>query len=129
VKRFGYIRDPLCLLCCALYATNRWIVKPHLHVPFFQFWFNDALLIPCALPVALWVQRWLNLRSHDRAPSAGEIFAHLAGWSILFEVIGPRIMPHATGDAWDVVAYAAGALVSFVFWRWRERDAGAIAAG
>ncbi len=49
-------------------------------------------------------------------PKAGEIFAHLVGWSILFEFIGPRVMRHATGDGWDVVAYAAGGLVSFVWW-------------
>jgi len=116
VKRFGYVFDPLFLLCCALYAANRWLIKPHCHIAFFQNWFNDVLLIPCALPPLLLAHRWLRLRPHDRPPSAGEVTAHVIGWSILFEVIGPRIMP-TTGDPWDAVAYACGGAVAYFCWR------------
>ena len=49
-------------------------------------------------------------------PTVGEIAAHWAGWSVLFEVIGPHIM-RTTGDPWDVVAYAGGALVAACRWR------------
>ena len=107
-------------MCCALYAANRWLVKPHCHIAFFQNWFNDTLLIPCALPPVLLVQRWLCLRSQDRPPTLGEIAAHWFGWSILFEVIGPHILP-TVGDPWDVVAYAAGAILAFAWWNWLEK--------
>jgi ubiquinone/menaquinone biosynthesis C-methylase UbiE len=116
VKRFGYVFDPVFLLCCALYALNRWLIKPHCHIAFFHNWFNDTLLIPCALPPVLLMHRWLGLRDHDDPPTAGEVAAHWAGWSILFEVIGPRIMP-TTGDPWDVVAYGCGAVAAFACWR------------
>ena len=111
--------DPLCLLCCLLYATNRWLIKPHCHIAFFHNWFNDTLLIPCALPPILLVQRWLGLRTHDRPPTFGEIIAHMIGWSILFEVIGPHILP-TVGDPWDAVAYAVGGLLAYCWWRWIE---------
>jgi hypothetical protein len=104
VKRFGYLRDPLFLACCALYILNRWVVKPHTHIAFFHNWFNDTLLIPCALPVVLFTHRLLRLRTHDAPPTALEIAAHWAGWSLLFEGIGPHIM-RTTGDPWDVVAF------------------------
>jgi ubiquinone/menaquinone biosynthesis C-methylase UbiE len=120
VRRFRYVFDPLCLLCCLLYAANRWVIKPHCHIVFFHYWFSDLLLIPCALPPLLLVQRWLGLRSHDHAPTAGEIFAHWVGWSILFEVVGPHILP-TTGDPWDVGAYAIGAVAAFLVWRRAER--------
>jgi hypothetical protein len=116
VRRFRYLRDPLFLAGCVLYATNRWVIKPHVHAAFFHFWFNDTLLIPCALPPLLWAHRRLGLRVHDQPPTALEIAAHVAGWSVLFEFIGPHIM-RTTGDPWDVAAYLAGALVAFCWWR------------
>jgi ubiquinone/menaquinone biosynthesis C-methylase UbiE len=123
VRRFGYVLDPLCLVCCALYATNRWLIKPHCPILFFHYWFNDILLIPCALPPLLLAHRWLGLRPADAMPTLGEIGCHLAGWSVLFEVIGPHIM-RTTGDPWDMVAYAGGAVVAVFWWRgkWERRS-------
>jgi ubiquinone/menaquinone biosynthesis C-methylase UbiE len=128
VKRFGYVFDPLFLVCCALYAANRWLIKPHCHIAFFHNWFNDVLLIPCALPPLLLVHRWLHLRAHDRSPTLAEVSAHVLGWSVLFEVIGPRLMP-TTGDPWDAVAYACGGAAAYFCWRscydrsdWQKAD-------
>jgi hypothetical protein len=116
VKRFRYLGDPLFVGCCVLYAVNRFWVKPHTHNALMQFWFNDLLLIPCALPVVLQLQRCLGLRRNDRPPTFGEIMGHLVFWSVLFEVIGPHIMRHATGDPADVVAYAIGAAGAYFLW-------------
>jgi hypothetical protein len=123
VRRFNYVFDWLCLLCCALYAANRWVIKPHTHIVFFHSWFNDTLLIPCALPPLLWLHRRLGLRTHDQPPTPMEIAAHVVGWSILFEVIGPHIM-RTTGDPWDAVSYAVGGTIAG-FWWWRARRASA----
>ena len=108
------------MACCALYVVNRWVMKPHLHGALVHSWFNDALLIPCALPVLLRFHAWLGWREQDAVPNAWEILAHLVGWSVLFEVVGPRVMHHATGDLLDVVAYAVGAVVAYFWWN-RER--------
>ncbi len=116
MRRFGYVFDPLFVVGCALYAANRWLIKPHCHIEFFHSWFNDILLIPCALPPLLLAHRWLGLRPAGAMPTVGEIAAHWAGWSVLFEAVGPRIM-RTTGDPWDVVAYGAGALAAAVWWR------------
>jgi hypothetical protein len=120
MKPFGYLRDPLFLCSCALYAFNRWLVKPYLHCVFFHSWFNDVLLIPAALPPLLLAHRWLGLRSHDDAPSAWEVVAHLVGWSVLFEIIGPQVMRGTTGDLYDVLAYSVGAGAAVLWWQ-RER--------
>ena len=72
---------------------------------------------PQILPPVLLAQRWLGLRTHDGAPTVGEILSHLVGWSVLFEIIGPHWMRHATGDPLDVVAYALGALVAGAWWQ------------
>jgi hypothetical protein len=115
MKRFRYAFDPLCIACCCLYVINRWLVKPHTTSTFLHGYFNDTLLIPCALPVILLLQRWMGLRKTDNAPDVSEILFHLVIWSILFEWIGPHIM-RVTGDPLDVLAYTVGALVAWIWW-------------
>jgi len=115
LKRFGYLRDPLFLLGCGLYAANRWIIKPHTQLEFFHDWFNDVLLISCALPPVLLIHERLGLRPGHGRPTFREIAAHWAGWSVLFEWIGPHIM-RTTGDPWDVAAYAVGGLGAYLWW-------------
>ena len=116
MKRFGYTWDGLFLLACSLYALNRWVLKPRFHSPFLHDHFNDLLLIPCALPLLLLFQRWLRLRTHDQPPTWGEIALYVVVWSILFEAIGPHIMPWTVGDPWDAVAYAVGGVLSGLWW-------------
>jgi hypothetical protein len=119
LKSFRYLRDGLFLLGCLLYAVNRWGLKPHIHNAFLHGYFNDVLLIPCALPPLLLAQRWLRLRRHDSMPEAGELLLNWVIWSILFEVIGPHIMRGVTGDPWDVVAYFVGGILAWLWWhRW-----------
>jgi len=116
MKPFRYWRDGLFLMACLLYAVNRWGIAPHTHSAFLRGHFYDLLLIPCALPLLLLLQRWLELRTHDEAPSAREVTLYLAVWSLLFEVIGPHIMRRATGDPWDLVAYVVGGVAAVLWW-------------
>ncbi|WP_221029358.1 hypothetical protein [Actomonas aquatica] len=121
MKSFGYVRDPLCLLTMALYALNRWALKPQLTGGgFMHDHFNDLLLIPAALPLILWVQRKLGWRDHDQAPRWSEIGLHLAIWGVICEIAGPSIAAHATGDWRDLVAYTVGAAVAGLWWQRRS---------
>ncbi len=122
MKPFGYGRDPLCLTACALYALNRWGLQPHTASRFLRGQFDDLLLIPCALPWVLWLQRHLGLRAQDAPPGFGEVAFHLVVWSLLFELIGPHLM-RVTGDPLDVLAYAVGAILALAWWQrdWLRR--------
>jgi hypothetical protein len=117
MKRFSYWQDPVCLGGCLLYAVNRWWLKPHFKSAFLHNSFNDLLLIPCALPVLLWLERRLGLRTHDQVPTWNEVLRNLITWSILFEGIGPHLMPWTVGDPWDVVAYFVGGILAALWWR------------
>ena len=117
MTRFRYSFDPLCLLASGSYAANRWLVPVALKGAFLRGHFADVLLIPAALPPMLWLQRRVGLRAGDDAPGWREIALHLIVWSAAAECIAPHLFARATGDAWDVVAYAAGALVSWLVWR------------
>lgn len=119
MKRFGYARDPLCALACGGYALNRWLLRPlgWAAGPFMRGHFNDVLLIPAALPLVLWLQRRLSLRTTDAPPSWREVGLHFVVWSIAAEAIAPLIWRHATGDWLDVASYAAGAVVAGCWWQ------------
>jgi hypothetical protein len=117
VKRFGYWRDPLCLLACALYALNRFWMRAHIGGPFLVGYFNDLLLIPAALPLLLWAQRRLGVREDDTRPRWSEIALHFVVWSIIAEAIMPRLSTHSVGDWRDVIAYGVGAVAAGCWWQ------------
>ncbi|HYD85187.1 MAG TPA: hypothetical protein VEA63_14075 [Opitutus sp.] len=117
MKRFGYVFDPLCLAACALYALNRFWLHGHVGGAFFHGYFNDLLLIPAALPLALWLQRKLGLRADDARPRWREIGLHLAAWALMAEAVAPHLLAHVTGDWRDLVAYSAGALAAGCWWQ------------
>jgi hypothetical protein len=116
LSKFLYLRDRFFLAACALYAVNRLLIKPLAPGSFFGCWGSDLLLIPCAAPVCLWLERRCGVRRHDEPPRAGEILFLVVLWSGLFELIAPHVIPRATGDGLDVLAYAAGGLVAWLWW-------------
>ena len=119
-RRFRYIADPVCIMSLLLYALNRFYLKPH-HIGgwFTHGYLNDVLCLPLFLPMILRVQRLLGIRRHDDFPHVWELFQHWVIFSVVFEVILPRLPGtfDTTADPWDVVAYLAGAIVALCFWR------------
>jgi hypothetical protein len=86
---------------------------------FLRFWFNDLLLVPCAVPVVFWLFRLLHLRENDDPPALFDLAWILIVWSILFEWLGPKITTRATGDWRDVLMYWSGGMFAWLFWRGR----------
>lgn len=117
MNRFRYARDPVCTAACVCYAVNRWLLPLALKGVFLRNYFSDLLLIPAALPLLLWVQQRLGLRPAEARPAWPEILLHLAVWSVAAELIAPHLFARATGDPWDVAAYAGGALLSGLLWQ------------
>jgi hypothetical protein len=119
---FGYGKDPLFLLCLTIYLINRFVIKPNLHhySPFFHGHLDDSLTVPVALPLFLLVYRWIGFRPDDEPPRWWEIALHLAVWIEFFKGPGPAIFHHGTADPIDSWCMAAGALVSWLVWRWRD---------
>jgi hypothetical protein len=116
---FAYLADKTFLAACFLYAANRLWGKPFIGeaVHFLRNHLDDCLLIPAALPPLLYVFRRLGLRRDDSPPRLREIAEWTFLWSIVFEWLFPRFLHRGTADWWDVLAYTAGALVSWLVWQ------------
>lgn len=116
METFRYWKDGLFLGACLAYLLNRFLIKPWCSDEFLHSHFNDVLLLPCALPLMLWLHRRLGLRRHDSIPAWTEILFHALIWSALFEWFGPMLSAHATGDWRDIVCYLAGGLGARFYW-------------
>lgn len=116
---FQYCRDKLFCFAIAAYAINRWLLKPALppEEVFFRCYFNDVLLLPCALPLALQLHKLFGVRKHDLPPTLIEVVLHLCIWSVILELVSPHLFARSTADAVDVAAYATGGFASWLFWK------------
>ena len=113
---FQYWRDPLFLMGGAAYAINRVLVPAALQAPWWRGHFADLLLIPVGLPLWLWLERRIGWRRDDGMPRWREIAFVLVAWTVAAELIAPRLFARATGDGWDGLAYAGGAVVAGLLW-------------
>ena len=116
VRPFRYLRDPLFLFCLVLYFVNRFGLKPLFPQSFFHDHLNDLICIPFWIPILLWLAKKAGLRRHDNPPLWAEVFVPTAVWSVLFELVFPRLTPRCVADPWDMTCYAAGALLAFRWW-------------
>jgi len=117
------LRHPLFLTLAALYFlaffARRWSPWP---LPaFVNDYLADVLALPLLLTMGLWVMRRLYFRRPAFVLPTAWILSTWLALSLWFELLLPRLRPHAaTADWLDVVAYAVGGLV---FWRWLNRPA------
>lgn len=114
---FRYLGDRLFLVCGLAYVLNRWWIAPVSGSAFLTGYFDDLLLIPCGLPVFLWLQRKLGLRKHDGMPGGREVLLHLVIWAAIAEGVAPFLFSHLVGDPWDVLAYGCGAMTAYLWWK------------
>jgi hypothetical protein len=124
-KPFTYLRDPLFLACLLVYFGHRWLAAYGFSTPWLQAYLNDVICIPFWVPMILWGQRVLRLRSHDGLPTPIDLVVPLVVWSLAFEVILPTLQGWRTiafPDPGDIVSYAAGGLGAAIFWRWWYRS-------
>ena len=123
---FRYLRDPLFLLCVAAYIVNRFILKAVLHRGFAHNHLNDVICIPFWVPIMLFAERRIGMRTHDLSPRWYELIIPLVIWSAFFEVLlplHPSFSSVAVADPVDVVCYIAGTAVAAMIWRYCYRDA------
>ena len=125
MKHYSPIRDTLWLASVALFALNRWWIKPNFDGALWHSYLNDLLCLPVWMPFCVWVFAKFKLRD-PMPPRPLEIAVCLLFWSCVFERWLPQteVFGHfAEGDPFDVLAYAVGGFVGWLWWRtlhWKQ---------
>lgn len=117
VRPFGYLRDPLFLVCLVLYFLNRFVGKPLTGGGFLHEHFNDLICIPFWLPILLWFSKKAGLRKTNAPPLLIEVLVPTAGWSMIFEFWLPMLSSRFVGDPWDMTWYLLGGMGAYYVWR------------
>lgn len=123
MKPYSPARDPLWLCSVALFALNRWWIKPNFSGAFWHSSLNDVLCLPAWMPIMVWLFARLRLRDWT-PPRPLEIVVCWLFWSVVFEVWMPHTSAFgrfAPGDPMDVLAYGAGGVIGFLWWEHRRR--------
>ncbi len=119
--KFSYLSEPIFIVSLSAYALNQLLII--LNFPFlnaFQlYYFNDLLLIPCCLPLLIFVIHKLDYRD-SIPPTLIEVVIVLIIWSIFFEFIGPYYLHQGTGDILDIVVYWGGGTIAWFLWNGRN---------
>jgi hypothetical protein len=123
-RPFRYFADPVCIACLIIYPINRFYLKPH-HIGgwFTHGYLNDVMCLPLFVPMILYLQRILGVRTHDGYPRIWELLQHWAIFAIVFQAILPRYpkLFITAGDPYDMIAYAAGGIIGWVIWHFESR--------
>lgn len=127
---FRYLLDPVFLGSAILYAFARVVEFDGASCVsgFWDGYFADLFLVPVALPPLLYISRLFGLRKTCLPPTIIEVAIPLTIWSVAFEFLGPMVFPAATADAYDIVAYTFGAIVSWLLWNRNTTFAGSLRA-
>ena len=107
------LRHPLFICATALTLANAALERLASPIPFIHAYLDDVLCFPVVLTLALALLRML--KGNDHRLSSFQIGAAVIYFSIVFEWMLPRVSASYTGDALDVIAYAAGAMMFAVF--------------
>ena len=124
--RFRYLQDPLFLLCILAYAVNRFVLKGLWQVGFVHDYLNNLICIPFLVPIMLYAERKLGLRSHDAVPQWYEVLIPIVVWSVVFEVLlplHPSLGRLVVADHMDVLFYVLGGFFAGVIWQYWYRAA------
>jgi hypothetical protein len=123
-RPFRYLADPVCIASLILYATNRYIFKPH-HIGgwFTHGYLNDVLCLPLFVPMILYAQHIVGLRTGFAFPRVWEILQTWLVFTIVFQVIIPRFPKTfvAAGDPFDILAYLGGGVIAGLYWAMQAR--------
>lgn len=119
--RYKFLLDPIFLISILLYSINKslLIFTSYLNkISLLTGYFNDLLLIPCVLPLLIFIINKLGFRSYKYSPQTSEVIITISIVVIICEFIGPFILIKGTYDLVDILAYSLGGLISLILWKY-----------
>lgn len=109
-------KHPIFIFASLMFWINQYLEKSlGLFVPFYHAYGDDLMAMPVVFGICLQLMRWVHPAKEELIFSKTNILVGLAYFSIVFEIILPRISEVYTADPLDVLCYALGAWVFMKF--------------
>lgn len=98
------------LLCFFIHQYLQFVIK--IRLPFIDNYLDPALMMPILLHAVVWERRLL-FKNLNAGLSAVHIFCYFMLTAFIAEVIFPIFSTDFTGDYYDIIYYAAGAVAYY----------------
>ena len=109
------LKNKLFLIFTFLFLVNYLLEKGFgIFIPFIHAYLDDLLCMPVVLKITLALpHRLINTKPYRL--SGKQIIFAVAYFSIVFEVVLPKLNEKHTADVLDVFAYALGAILFYLY--------------
>ncbi|QCR24021.1 magnesium citrate secondary transporter [Pontibacter sp. SGAir0037] len=104
------LRHPVFLICLILFCINQVLELAHIYIEYLFSYLDDLLSMPIVLTIILTAER-LYFSDNRFVLPWHYTLAAVVLFSIFFEWLFPLFSQRHTADAWDMAAYAIGAVL------------------
>ncbi|EAZ82225.2 hypothetical protein [Algoriphagus machipongonensis] len=112
-------KNPLFIFASLAFWLNQYFEKSlGVFIPFYHSYGDDLMAMPVVFGICLQVMRWIHPSKMELVFTKKQLFIGLLYFSIIFELVLPRVSTTYTADPLDVLCYATGTLM---FFKWMNR--------
>ncbi len=105
-------KHPIFIFASMVFWVNLYLEKSlGIFVPFYHSYGDDLIAMPVVFGICLQLMRWIHPMKGELIFNKKQLVIGLIYFSIVFEIILPRISAVYTADLLDVLCYLIGTLV------------------
>lgn len=112
-------KNPLFIFASLAFWLNQFLEKSlGVFIPFYHSYGDDLMAMPVVFGICLQLMRWVHPLKTELVFTKKQLLIGLLYFSVIFELILPRLSSIYTADPFDVLCYAIGTLI---FFKWMNR--------
>ncbi len=110
------VKHPVFIVSAVLFWINQYLEKVMgIFIPIYHAYGDDLMAMPVAFGICLQVMRWLHPLKNQLVFTKRQLLIGLGYFSLVFEGILPLYAEKYVADPLDVVCYAIGSYVFYLF--------------
>lgn len=109
-------RHPIFIIASLLFWLNQYLEKSlGIFVPIYHAYGDDLMAMPVVFGICLQLMRWIYPLKSELIFSKKQLLIGLTYFSVVFELLLPRLSTTYTADPVDVICYMLGTWAFFKF--------------
>ncbi|REG83524.1 magnesium citrate secondary transporter [Algoriphagus antarcticus] len=115
------VKHPIFIITSMAFWINQYLEKSlGIFLPLYHAYGDDLMAMPVVFGICLQMMRWIHPMKSELIFSKKQVFIGLIYFSIVFELVLPKLSAAHTADPLDVLCYMIGA---WVFHRFMNKPA------